>query len=156
VGQTATQGKLPRITQAFGVRNPRVERFSRGGINRGVDLSAATGTPLYVPQGNWKVTETYSRARGKGYIGNRTNRGYGNSVVIVNTQTGEKMRLSHLSRVAVKPGQVLASGSLIGKSGATGNVTASHLDLEYKTSKGKFADASKTKYVKYVFNPIIG
>jgi murein DD-endopeptidase MepM/ murein hydrolase activator NlpD len=142
---------LPKITQAFGVKNPKVERFSKGGINRGVDISAKTGTPLYVPEGEWKVTETYSRAKGKGYVGNRTNTGYGNSVVIKNTKTGEVMRLSHLSSVGVKPGQILASGSLIGKSGATGNVTGSHLDLEYKTSKGKLADASKTKYVSSIF-----
>lgn len=142
---------LPKITQAFGVKNPKVERFSKGGINRGVDLAAKTGTPLYVPDGQWKVTETYSRAKGKGYIGNRTNTGYGNSVVIKNTKTGEIMRLSHLSTVNVKSGQLLAGGSLIGKSGATGNVTGSHLDLEYKTPKGKLADASKTKYVSSIF-----
>lgn len=151
-----TSYALPVITQKFGVKNPRVEKFSRGGINRGVDLRAKTGTDLYVPEGNWKVLQAYAGAKGTGRIGNRTNQGYGNSVVIQNTQTGEKLRYSHLSKVAVKSGQIIAQGKPLGKSGATGSVTAAHLDLEYVNSKGKLADASKTKYIRSIFNPIQG
>jgi len=145
---------LPRITQPFGVKNPKVEKFSRGGINRGVDLATKTGTPLYVPEGSWKVANVFSGAKKRGYIGNRENGGYGNSVLLVNTQTGEKLRMSHLSQVGVKSGQVISSGQLVAKSGWTGNSSGPHLDLEYYKSNGKLADATRTKYVKDIFNQV--
>ena len=46
-------------------------------------------------------------------------------------------------------GDILDSGTYIGKSGATGNVTGAHLDLEYYTSKGTLADVMKSEYGGY-------
>jgi len=146
----------PKVTQAFNVYNPSLERFSPGGRNIGVDLEANSGTPVYTPQGSWKVVESYNGAKGQGHIGNNENRGYGNSVLIQNTDTGEKLRTSHLSEVGATQGQVLTAGLPIGKTGATGNVTGPHLDLEYYDKSGKLGDASKTTYVNNVFNPISG
>ena len=81
---------------------------------------------------------------------------YGNSVLVENTDTGEKMRLSHLSSVDVSSGDILYSGTIIGKSGATGNVTGPHLDIEYYDKNGALADVLKTPYGQYYSgrNPI--
>jgi len=74
---------------------------------------------------------------------------YGNSILVQNTETGEKLRFSHLSEVAVNEGDLLDTGTYIGKSGKTGNTTGAHLDLEYYTSKGGLADVMKSPYGKH-------
>jgi murein DD-endopeptidase MepM/ murein hydrolase activator NlpD len=147
--KTTASAELPPITQKFG-NYSNVERFSNG-YNRGVDLGVNIGTPLKVPDGKWEVIEAYGKARPKGYLGNGDNSGWGNSVVVKNTKTGETLRYSHLSKVVTKPGEILEGGKIIGKSGSTGNVTGAHLDLEYTTPKGQLADASKTKYISQIF-----
>jgi murein DD-endopeptidase MepM/ murein hydrolase activator NlpD len=151
-----TQEVTPKVIQKFGVRNPKVEKFSPGKINIGVDLEADVGTPLYTPKGEWRVEKTFSGATKKGYIGNRTNSGYGNSILIKNTATGEELRLSHLSKVGVRRGQLLKGGDRVAESGWTGNASMPHVDTEYYTSSGKLADATKTKYVREIFNKISG
>jgi murein DD-endopeptidase MepM/ murein hydrolase activator NlpD len=43
---------------------------------------------------------------------------------------GVLTRYGHLSKIAVRPGQKLRAGSLVGFEGATGNVTGPHLHFE--------------------------
>lgn len=131
------------ITQTFGQRS-KYDVFS-GGRNWGVDFATPRGTPISVPDGNWKVESAYAGANGRGYIGNKANSGYGNSVVLQNQDTGEKIRLSHLDKVAVQAGDEI-QGGIIGLSGATGNVTGPHLDVEYYNSRGQKADVLQTPY----------
>ncbi len=132
------------VTQPYGNVNPGVEVFSKG-VNYGTDFGTKVGTPINLPQGNWRVLETYSGAK-NGRIGDSTNRGYGNSVLVQNVDTGEKLRFSHLSKPTVTSGATL-NGGLIGYTGATGNVTGPHLDLEYYDANGRLADPkSSAKY----------
>lgn len=140
-----------RVTQAFGNVNPRVEVFNKSGVNTGTDFGIKEGTPLALPPGEWEVLEAYSGAKGRGFIGNKANRGYGNSVLVKNSQTGETMRFSHLSGVNVQPGKIYKGGTVLGASGATGNVTGPHLDLEYKTAAGKYQDVLRSQYAKSLF-----
>lgn len=143
------------VTQAFGKYNPGLEP-NPSGRNWGVDFGVKEGTPLAVPPGEWVVDDTYSGSKGKGFVGNtKDNAGYGNSVLVRNTKTGETMRFSHLSGVSVKPGQSLKGGTVIGTSGATGNVTGPHLDLEYKVN-GQFRDVTKSPYSQYLFGKGMG
>jgi murein DD-endopeptidase MepM/ murein hydrolase activator NlpD len=139
---TNTNTSYP-ITQTFGQRS-KYDVFS-GGVNYGVDFATPRGTAISIPEGNWKVENAYSGASGRGYIGNKANSGYGNSVVLQNQDTGEKVRLSHLDKVAVQTGDEI-QGGVIGLSGATGNVTGPHLDAEYYDSRGQKADILKTPY----------
>jgi len=141
---------LPPITQTFGQKS-QYDVFS-GGVNYGVDFGVKTGTPVGLPAGQWEVQEAFGDASGKGYIGNKTNRGYGNSIVVRNTKTGETLRLSHLDRVGVRPGQVIPGGTVIATSGATGNVTGSHLDVEYRDPSGRLGDVLRTPYA----NQLVG
>ncbi len=142
-------GVLPTavpITQKFGARNPAVEIFS-GGVNFGTDFGVARGTPVTLPQGNWVVTEAFGGA----IEGRRSvNRGYGNSVKVSNTLTGETLRFSHLSRVGVKPGQTLDGGQVIALTGSTGNSTGAHLDVEFTDETGRLRDFAKSKFAQGV------
>lgn len=124
------------ITQAFGNRSP-IERFS-GGVNYGTDIGVGVGTKVALPKGRWQVID----ANASGGI----NSGYGNSIFAQNLETGEKLRLSHLSRVGVKKGDVIDGGQVIGETGATGNVTGPHLDLEYYNQNGQVADVLRSRY----------
>lgn len=140
-----------QVNKGFGERNT-ADIYS-GGINRGTDFAMSKGTPVTLPQGNWKVIDAFSGATAEGPNNKQRgiNQGYGNSVFVQNLDTGERLRFSHLSKVNVQRGQTL-KGGLVGETGATGNVagkTGQHLDLEYFDSKGKLADVRKSSY----FNP---
>lgn len=124
------------ITQMFGNRNP-IERFS-GGVNYGTDIGVPTGTKVSLPKGRWQIVD----ANASGGM----NQGYGNSIYAQNLETGEKLRLSHLSHVGVKRGDVVEGGQVIGETGATGNVTGPHLDLEYYDKSGRIADVMNSPY----------
>lgn len=142
------------ITQQYGNYNPKIERFNRRGINTGTDIGVKQGTPIGVPgdpNATWVVEKVYNQARGKGYIGNRTNSGYGNMVLVTNPATGEKLRMSHLEAAMVAPGQKIKAGTVIGRSGATGNVTGAHLDLEYYNPKGQIANVANSPYGKMLY-----
>lgn len=121
---------------------------TKGGKNIGTDIAVPKGTEIAVPQGEWKVVDTKTGVKG-GNIKDYKKTPYGNSILVQNTETGEKLRYSHLSEVAVKNGDILDTGTYIGKSGATGNVTGAHLDLEYYTGKGTLADVMKSPYGGY-------
>lgn len=131
-----------RITQRFGNFNPGVEVFSKG-FNRGVDVSIPYGTNVKAPKGTWMVKEVFNGANPKGgFVGNRVNNGYGNSVVLYNPQTGEQVRFSHLATTGqLRPGQVVQGGNVVGLVGNSGNSTSTHLDTEYVVG-GKLRDFS--------------
>ena len=59
--------------------------------------------------------------------------GYGN-VVVVETPGKEAIVYAHLYNIAVEVGQGVRKGTIIGRQGATGNVTGSHLHLEVRKS----------------------
>jgi murein DD-endopeptidase MepM/ murein hydrolase activator NlpD len=141
-------GRAP-VTQTFG-QNSKYDVFS-GNKNWGVDFGIKEGTPLAVPPGEWKVIQAFGGAKGKGYIGDKTNSGYGNSILVMNPKTGETLRFSHLNGINVQPGQVVKGGTVIGASGGTGNATNPHLDLEYRNASGKLADVLNSPYSKYLF-----
>jgi len=133
-----------RITQQFGNPNAKLygkNKSGRANINRGLDIAAEPNEPQVAPpEGNWIVQE--AKKDGK------FNTGWGNYVVIVNKDTGESIRRSHLDKVNVNPGEVV-TGKQLGTTGRTGRTTGYHMDIEYTNSKGQLSDFSKSPYFKY-------
>jgi murein DD-endopeptidase MepM/ murein hydrolase activator NlpD len=85
--------------------------------HRGIDYAAKTGTPV-VAAGNGKVTHsTYNK-----YNGNYVFIQHGNGIVT---------KYLHFSKRAVKKGQRVKQGQLIGKVGATGLAAGPHLHYEF-------------------------
>lgn len=139
------------VTQKFGNYNPGLYRgINKSMTNTGTDFALKPNTPLALPPGTWEVMEAFDRASGGGR-GNKQNMGYGNSVLVRNTQTGETLRFSHLNGVNVQRGRTYKGGTVLGTSGATGNVTGPHLDLEYRNEGGQLADVLTSRYSNYLF-----
>ena len=95
----------------FGVRSI-LNGLPRGPHN-GLDLAAATGTPVYAP-----TPGVVAFAREFYYSGN---------TVIIDHGQGLFSTMAHLSVIDVKEGERVAQGALLGKVGATGRVTGPHL-----------------------------
>jgi len=82
----------------------------------GIDISADRGTPIYATADGTVESASYS--------GN-----YGN-LIVVGHGFGIATRYGHLSRYAVRSGQIVKRGDLIGYVGSTGRSTSSHLHYE--------------------------
>lgn len=82
------------------------------------DPSKDNNAPIYSP--------TQARVRYAGDSGS----GYGNMVELEDMEGNELARFAHLASIAVKQGDILEPGSLIGGQGATGGNYAVHLHLE--------------------------
>ncbi|MFW3899542.1 peptidoglycan DD-metalloendopeptidase family protein [Pseudomonas putida] len=99
------------LSSRFGVR-----RFFNGeerNPHSGLDFAVPAGTPVKTPA-NGKVILTGS------YFFN------GNTVFVDHGQ-GFISMFCHLSKIDVKPGQVLTRGAVIGKVGSTGRATGPHM-----------------------------
>ena len=102
------------VTSGFGRRfHPILKRLR---AHTGVDITAPKGTPVYAT-----ADGTVSSENPGG--------GYGNTIVI-NHGYSYKTLYAHLSKKAVKPGQKVKRGQVIGYVGATGLASGSHLHYE--------------------------
>jgi murein DD-endopeptidase MepM/ murein hydrolase activator NlpD len=102
------------VTSGFGIR---IDPFTRGpALHAGIDFRADPGSPVRAAGAGTVVTAEYSG-------------GYGN-LVEVDHGHGVTTRYAHLSRIAVREGQSLAAGAVIGRVGSTGRSTGPHLHYE--------------------------
>lgn len=81
-----------------------------------LDISTEKGRPVYATAAGTIESAGYAGA-------------YGN-LVVVRHNFGLTTRYGHLSRFAVKPGDVVQRGDVIGHVGATGRATGAHLHYE--------------------------
>ena len=86
-------------------------------LHKALDLARAIGTPIKVADNGYVVVAGWS------------NVGYGNYIV-VDHGNGLQTLYGHLSRIYVKPGDVVTRGAVIGAMGNTGNSTGPHLHFE--------------------------
>jgi len=105
-----------RVSSQFGYRIHPVTKVKD--FHAGLDLSAKSGTPIYAPANG--VVE-YAHNKGA----------YGKFLLIAHSY-GFKTAYGHLSRYAVKSGQYVTKGQLIGYVGSTGRSTGPHLHYEIR------------------------
>ncbi|ASI34890.1 MULTISPECIES: peptidoglycan DD-metalloendopeptidase family protein [unclassified Exiguobacterium] len=103
------------ITQGYGAASG-VYGYT---FHNGIDIGAATGTPVY------------ASAAGK-VITSRNYGAYGNYVMMTHTINGLAYTTvyAHLNSRSVYAGQTIAKGAKIGTVGATGNAFGAHLHFE--------------------------
>lgn len=113
------------ITSTFGQAGP----LWASGFHTGLDFAAPTGVPIRaVHEG------TITSAEAAGPYGNRT---------ILELGDGTELWFCHQASISVSKGQQVTTGQLIGRVGATGNVTGPHLHLEVHTEDGQAVDPMK-------------
>lgn len=121
--------KFSRVTSGF---NPR--RFhpvlKKRRPHNGVDFGAPEGTPVYAV-GNGKVTTA------------RVNGGHGRFVKIDHAGPYASS-YSHLSRIAVRSGQTVKQGQIVGYVGSTGLATGPHLHYQF-WKNGKYVNPLTVK-----------
>ena len=102
--------KIGEVTSKYGWRSGR--------MHKGIDIQLKKGDP---------VTSAFDGmvriAQSKGAFGN---------VVIIRHYNGLETVYAHLSKIKVKPGQVVLSGQLIGLGGNTGRSSGPHLHFEVR------------------------
>ena len=103
-----------RVSSTFGMRFHPLLGFMR--MHKGMDIAAPNGAPIYAAIG------------GSVAMAGR-NRGYGNFVKL-NHAGGLASGYGHMSRIAVRPGQQVERGQVIGYVGSTGMSTGPHLHWE--------------------------
>lgn len=102
------------LTSLYGNRTHPI--FKKPNYHLGIDIRASYGTPIKAARGG---VVTFS-----GY-----NSSYGN-YVIVSHGNGDSTRYAHMSSRAVKEGQTVSQGQVLGYVGSTGNSTGNHLHFE--------------------------
>lgn len=124
-----------RLMSAFG---GRTDPFSgEGAMHTGVDLSASPGTPVHATADGIVIHASWGGQ-------------YGN-LVIIDHGNGMQTYYAHLARFSVVPGQEIRRGDLVGKSGATGRVTAPHLHYEVRlggTPVNPYPYLAKSSYLQ--------
>jgi len=106
---------LRQMASGFGYRSDPFTKIRK--FHAGMDFSARTGTPIF--------------ATGDGVVTAADNKmsGYGNRVLI-NHGYGYQTLYGHMSKFAVKSGQKVKRGDIIGYVGSTGRSEAPHLHYE--------------------------
>ena len=107
--------EMTYISSYFGYRPDPIYKIEK--FHSGMDFSAALGTEAYAT-GNGVVSDVESNEWG-----------YGNMVTI-DHGFGYKTRYAHLQKAAVRKGQKVKRGQLIGFIGSTGKATGVHLHYE--------------------------
>lgn len=113
----STPSMWPIVGYLSSLFGPRRDPFTGGpDFHTGLDISADRGTPVRAT-----ADGTVEQAA---YYGN-----YGNSILLRHG-FGISTRFGHLSGYAVREGQKVRRGDIIGYVGATGRATSSHLHFE--------------------------
>ncbi|MDQ3047406.1 MAG: M23 family metallopeptidase [Bacteroidota bacterium] len=131
--QPISNEDLRHQPSGFGWRTHPIYKTAE--FHPGMDFAAPTGTEIY--------------ATGDGMIDRADDgaQGYGNHVVIDHGY-GYETLYGHMSKIAVKPGQLVKRGQLIGYVGSTGLSTAPHVHYEVKK------DGEKMNPINYYYNDL--
>lgn len=143
-----------RVTSNYGWRKDPINGERR--FHAGIDLVKNHKDPIYAFTAG-RVVHSGEGRSGTGFGG------YGNVVAILDDR-GALHCYCHLDSCVVKVGATVTSGQMVGRQGATGRVTGSHLHYEIRKLGndrppfGWIADAEKmcynpTEYLKDFYKP---
>ncbi|MCD6440492.1 MAG: M23 family metallopeptidase [Candidatus Marinimicrobia bacterium] len=104
------------ISDGYGYRKDPFSGMRR--FHYGIDISAPTGTPVYATADGVVRSTNSSRTYGK--------------IIKIDHGYGYTTFYAHLSKMIVKPGDVVKRGQKIAEVGCTGRSTASHLHYEIR------------------------
>ena len=126
------------ITSLFGPRNHPIT--GKWGNHGGTDVRANYGTKIKAARGGVVMDSEYHWS-------------YGNYVIVVH-DNGTSTLYAHMSKRAVKAGQTVTQGQVIGYVGSTGSSTGNHLHYELRVTQAdgtiKRVDAIQ-KYTEMTF-----
>jgi murein DD-endopeptidase MepM/ murein hydrolase activator NlpD len=103
-----------KVTSSYGWRRDPIDGSSK--FHKGTDIALPEGHDVPVARAGKVV-----------FAGEL--QGYGRTVVVAHDGK-VSTRYAHLSEISAKPGDQVAAGQLIGKSGSTGKATGPHLHFE--------------------------
>ena len=116
LAELAKQFKLPVVSYTITGTFGQAGSMWSSGYHTGLDFAAPTGTLIKAIHSG-----TVTEAGWAGSYGYRT---------ILTLDDGTELWFCHQSSISVSVGQKVATGDVIGRVGATGNVTGPHLHLE--------------------------
>lgn len=128
---------LKRTASGWGFRIHPIYKIRK--FHYGIDFTARTGTPIY-STGKGKIQFTIPES-------SRDSKGYGN-LIIIDHGYGYQTLYAHMSKFALKPGDVVERGDIIGYVGNTGLSTGPHLHYEV------IRNGIKVNPVHYFFNDL--
>lgn len=105
--------------------------------NRGIDIGAVTGTPIYASaSGIVSAVKTGCKVGQK-----RCGGGYGNMAIIEHSN-GARTLYAHMSKLATRAGSQVKQGEIIGYVGSTGRSTGPHIHFEVFNARNPGSDWS--------------
>jgi len=138
--QPISNKQLLALASGFGLRIHPVYKVKK--MHTGIDFAATIGTPIYATA-DGKVAEVSVKFSGYG------------KMVEIDHGFGYRTRYAHMHEFAVRSGQNVKRGDLIGYVGNTGLSTAPHLHYEVLINRGQvdpvhyfYNDLSPAEYEK--------
>jgi murein DD-endopeptidase MepM/ murein hydrolase activator NlpD len=113
--QPVANKDLRRLASGFGMRIHPIYKIAK--MHTGLDFTADIGTEIYAT-GDGVIEAIDSKLSGYGHH------------VVINHGFGFQTLYAHMSRVAVRPGEKVKRGQVIGYVGNTGTSTGPHLHYE--------------------------
>lgn len=122
LAQLAKQYTLPTSSYTISSTFGQAGAYWSSGHHTGLDFAAPTGTLLKAVHSG-----TITSAGYEGSYGYKT---------VLTLDDGTEIWYAHQSSISVSVGQKVTTGDVIGRVGATGNVTGAHLHMEVHTGDG--------------------
>jgi len=131
--QPISNKQLVALSSGFGWRTHPIYKVKK--LHPGIDFAASIGTPIYATA-DGKIAEVSVKFSGYG------------KMVEIDHGFGYRTRYAHMHEFAVRSGQNIKRGDLIGYVGNTGMSTAPHIQYEV------LINGSKVNPVHYFYNDL--